>query len=209
MSFSWFRHDAQYGKIAHGYGQGFILIPILSYAGYPYQNMEVLCAFPMDAASDERRDRGCGAHRLYPFDSGPCQSQGIDTALRWREHYQSVPIGFPRHDHQCGFTTVTRTPGSAALFALLPAIMKGLGQESFDEQNELVIEEWPVGLGATMPVEAFFYVEGSDGLTEARRAQVDFHCLSAVWRPVIRMTLPTTRNGRASFTFATIDQAVP
>jgi len=209
ISFSWMRRDAQFKKVAHRYAQGFVLVPVLKYGGRPFRNMEVLCAFPIDAATDQRNRRGCGAHETYPTQSGPCQAQGIVSAAAWVAHYNVVSDKFERRNHQCGFTVVSGTTGSSAIFEAVLAAMRAIKDESFAEQNELVIEEWGFGEGAQLPIEAFFYVAGHDGPTGAMAYQRDFYVTTGRWVPVIRLTMARTPGDRATFVYRREDQAIP
>lgn len=209
ISFSWMRRDAQFNKVSHRYTQGYILIPVLEYAGRPFRNMEVLCAFPIDAATDERTGRGCGAHNDYPSNSGPCQAQGIVDAVQWRIHYQSVSGEYERHNHQCGFTVVSGTANSSAIFQQVLEAMRSIKEESFREQNELVIQEWNFGEGAVLPVEAFFYISGQDGPVGAMSYQSDFYSSTGRWVPVIRLTMATSPGARATYIYRPQDQAIP
>ncbi|SFW32616.1 HvnC protein [Luteibacter sp. UNCMF366Tsu5.1] len=209
ISFSWMRRDAQFNKVAHRYAQGFLLVPVLKYGDRPFRNMEVLCAFPIDAASDERVNRGCGAHRDYPTQSRPCQMQGIVTAPSWVAHYNVVSDKFERRNHQCGFTVVSGTTGSSAIFEAVLAAMRAIKDESFGEQNELVIEEWGFGEGTRLPIEAFFYVAGHDGPIGAMAYQRDFYVTTGRWVPVIRLTMARKPGDRATFVYRPEDQAIP
>lgn len=209
ISFSWMRRDAQFNRVAHGYTQGFVLVPVLRYEGRPFRNMEVLCAYAIDGASDERGSRGCGAHRKYLSDSGPCQAQGIVTAAAWLVHYLKVSGEYQQRDHQCGFTVVSSTPNSAAMFQEALVAMRSIKQQSFREQNELVVQEWTVGDDASMPIEAFFYVSGHDGPVGAMAYQRDFEATAHRWVPVIRLTMAGSAGKRATFTYRSQDQAIP
>ncbi|SDF24526.1 MULTISPECIES: hypothetical protein [Rhodanobacteraceae] len=209
ISFSWMRRDAQFNKVAHGYTQGFVLIPVLLYDGRPFRNMEVLCAYAIDGASDERASRGCGAHRKYLSDSGPCQSQGIVTAAAWLLHYVKVSGEYEQRNHQCGFAVMSATPNSSAIFQEALGAMRVIKQQSFREQNELVVEEWSFGDDARLPIEAFFYISGQDGPRGAMAYQRDFQAVAGRWVPVIRLTLAPSAGDRATFTYRPQDQAIP
>ncbi|MDF4024340.1 hypothetical protein P3W24_05100 [Luteibacter sp. PPL201] len=209
ISFSWMRRDAQFNKVAHGYAQGFILVPVLKYGGRPFRNMEVMCAYPIDAASDLRAKAGCGAHRSYPSDSGPCQAQGITTANAWVNHYFKVSGEYKRHDHQCGFTMTSGTPNATAVFLQALIAMREIKDESFRNQNELVIQEWSFGEDARLPIEAFFYISGQDGPLGAMSYQQDLYKTTGRWVPVVRLTLASSPGERATFSFRSMDQSVP
>lgn len=209
ISFSWMRRDAQFNKVAHGYIQGFILVPALGYGGRPFRNMEVMCGYPIDAASDLRSQSGCGAHRDFPADSGPCQAQAIRTASAWVTHYLKVSGEYKRHDHQCGFTMVSGTPDSAGIFQQALIAMREIKDDSFRNQNELVIQEWAFGEDARLPIEAFFYISGHEGPHGAMDYQRDFYSTTGRWVPVVRLTLAASPGDRATFVFRPMDQAIP
>lgn len=157
VSFSYLRKDSVYRKLAYGYSNGYI------FEAYKFADgkihPEVFCSFPIDAGTSERADHGCGAHPTYA-DSGLCAYQGISTAQQWLQHYQRVPSAGRRHA-QCGFEVrndLNWRAGPAFIQSL--AAMPLLGNESFDTQNELRLSVWSDGSGASLPLEAFFYIAG-------------------------------------------------
>jgi hypothetical protein len=203
VSFSFLRQDSKFSKLAAGYTHGFITYPLV-YNPSVVIDLEVLCGFPLNAVTDSRSDRGCGPSRAYPNDSGPCQAQGITDSTAWLKHYRSA-MGASPQLHQCGFTLVTGTPNSAAIFMQMLDAMRQLGQESFNENNELIIQSWtaePNKVG----IEAFFYLGNSDGLADSQKEQMDFYKATGAWRPVIRMTLPATSTDSARFEYDRCDQ---
>ncbi|MGF6709653.1 hypothetical protein QFZ41_000617 [Luteibacter sp. W1I16] len=207
VSFSWLRQDARFGKLAYGYDAGFLFAPTDYQGAFPYYPIDVLCAYPIDANSDARSAFGCGANSRHPATSGPCQAQNITTSSAWLNHYRQV-TDYP-NAHQCGFTTKAGTADAAVVFALLPSAMSGLGSVSFQTQNELIVAEWPQNIVGTIPLAAFFYAGGGNGLPSAQGMQRDFIRAGGPWRPVLRMTLPANASAQASFDYLPGEQAVP
>lgn len=206
VSFSFLRKDSKYTKLAYGYVNGYIFLP--------YDNTEsgmrhpqILCSFPIDAATSSRFDHGCGA---YPgvSGSGPCQSQSIYTETQWYTHYRST-TGNPR-THQCGFDVRNYLDerATSAFNASIKA-MALLGSESFATQNELRLAVWPENSGSTLPLEAFFYIDGSSqGRSDAQSDQKDLYATDRVVIPVISARFPANASGSITFKYLAGDQAV-
>jgi hypothetical protein len=204
VSISYLRSDVNYNKLAYGYNNGYILTAYF-YAAEKL-HPEVLCLFPIDAGTSARTNKGCGDYPGYAG-SGPCHLQGITTATEWWTHYNSHASS--RHSYQCGFdVTDARNSAAGPAFAAGLAAMGLMGPESFREQNELILAVWGNGLGKTLPLEAFFYVAGLPGLTVAQRNQLDLNSTDGVWIPVIKLTLPASEGGKATFTYSAGDQAI-
>jgi hypothetical protein len=205
VSFSFLRADSKFRSLAYSYTHGFIVYPLFDNPS-SVVDLEILCGFPMDANSENRVAFGCGANRLNPETSKPCQAQGITTSAQWLERYRAPGAG-DSTQRQCGFTLETGTANSAAIFMQLIDSMALLGEESMGTQNELIVLSW----GATpnkVGVEAFFYRGGTDGLADSQKEQKDFYETVHVWRPLIRMTLPQTPADQATFTYVPSEQAV-
>jgi hypothetical protein len=203
VSFSFLRQDAKYNKLAYGYTHGFIVYPEVFRPGVTVE-LAILCSFPIDADSDARSEKGCGANAGYPTDSGPCQRQGIATAAQWLAHYWGGPPGNNPRQRQCSFTVAEGTANSAAMFTASLDAEKGLGVETFNVQNEIIIDSWksaPDKVG----VEAFFYATAA-GLADGRSEQADFQKTVGAWRPLIKVNLPTTQAAQATFEYRPADQ---
>ena len=205
VSFSYLRRDSRYARLAYNYNNGYIFLPIF-YAGNKI-DPDVLCAFPIDAATNTRADKGCGA---YPGVTGSqaCQSQGIYTAQAWYNHYRS---GNNSHVHQCGFDVKDNLDAGAT--TAFDAMIKGMGlisTESFTTQNELRLAVWPDGSGKVLPLEAFFYTDNSTtGRISAQKDQIDFKNVTGITVPVISVWLPKTSSEQATFHYLAADQAIP
>ncbi len=205
VSFSYLRRDSKYNRLAYSYQNGYIFLPLF-YAGNKI-DPEVLCAFPIDAATNTRADKGCGA---YPGVAGSqaCQSQGITSSSAWYNHYKS---GNSSHVHQCGFDVRDAlNAGATTAFDAMIKSMALISAESFTTQNELRLAVWPDGSGRVLPLEAFFYINSSaTGRTDARNDQVDFKNVTGLTVPVISIWLPKTPSEHATFHYLAADQAIP
>lgn len=212
VSFSYLRADAKFSKLAYSYDNGFIFYPYFyapDDAGVD-TNIDIMCSFPIDAATENRGDKGCGADSRYPNDSGPCQDQGIYTADQWYDHYVK---GGRDHGYQCGFTVADdSTYNVADAFYQSILSMATIASESINEQNELRLATWAQGKQDSLPIDAFFYIKGSaSGLSSAQKNQQDFYNSTRehIWVPVIQMTLPANANSNAVFVYQTADQLIP
>ncbi|WP_342653729.1 hypothetical protein [Pseudomonas sp. F3-2] len=195
VSFSYLRADSTFNKLAYEYTNGFI------FNAYFYANTslhpEIFCFFPIDAGTSLRADNGCGEFPGFAG-SGPCHLQNVTTAAQFWTHYNAHSSS--RHSYQCGFdVTDNRNSLAGPAFAAGVGAMKLMGAESFNEQNEFIVDAWKDNLGKTLPLEAFFYLDGSDGKTVAQRNQQDLWTTDGRWIPIISIRL--SRNAGESTTF--------
>ncbi|EJN16845.1 MULTISPECIES: hypothetical protein [unclassified Pseudomonas] len=204
VSFSFLRTDANFNKLVFGYKNGFIFYPLFfSPVGKVYPT--VLCFFPVDAGADLRDDQGCGVQVAYPVVGKPCQSQGINTAAQYIDHYNKSTV---KYGSLCGFN-VRDSLNEGATTAFNEALKaQGMGGTfAFNTQNEFRMGKWAQGLGKTLPIEAVFYISDS-GKASAQADQKDFKTHTDIWIPVIKITLPQTPTEKAKFEFFAADQAI-
>jgi hypothetical protein len=101
VAFSYLRADADFGRFAYNYSNGYILYPILE-APSDKRTMHYLCSYPYDAWSHTRQaDKPCGPHASYPAQSTLCHNAGVTTAEQWHTVW-TLPEG-NAHQRQCGF----------------------------------------------------------------------------------------------------------
>lgn len=205
VSFSFLRADSTYSKLAYGRVNGYVLLPYDHADGKFHP--EILCSFPIDAATSHRDDKGCGASQNVPG-SGACQPQGIYTPQQWYTHYRSTAGN--QRVHQCGFDVRNALNEQATIaFNASIAAMALLGAESFATQNEVRIAVWPDGSGSTLPLEAFFYIDGySSGKINAQNDQRDLFTTSQIAIPVISLRLPSSTSQPATFRYFAADQVI-
>ncbi|AVF34685.1 hypothetical protein [Rahnella sikkimica] len=205
-SFSYLRKDSKYDKLAYGYTNGLIFFP-QQQAPAGKLAIPTLCAFPIDAATDNRADKGCGEYTGHP-ESGTCQSQGILTAEQWHQHYVQYNS---QHASECGFDLRTSATGSTISSAFNETIgsMATIATESFGTQNELRLQTWATGIPTELPIQAFFYLKGSSGLAGAQHDQQDFYnTTSGLVVPVVGISLPETTSDNVVFSYSASDQVV-
>ncbi|MBC3372889.1 halovibrin HvnA [Pseudomonas sp. SWRI92] len=207
VSFSFLRKDVKFQGLVYGQRSGYIFYPDLI-RDPDTLHVKVLCAFPMDGATNNREKPGCGA---YPFtdatqrhQSQRCQTLGITTAEQWVQNRDA-------HGAWCGFDVDNRTNNaSARSFA---ETIRAHNLAGFFEGNyayiELILATWPqLNNPASVPIEAFFYTEG--GLEDAQRDQWAHYIQSGemVVVPIIRLTLPATPSDDAVFSYIGIEQRI-
>lgn len=209
VAFSYLRNDAKIKELSVNTVDGLIFAPWLQ-ATDKY-HAQVQCAFAVDGFTERRSEQGCGPSIEYPTSSDLCHRQDIQTAAQWKVHYESIPAsGRNRQLHQCAFSVRDSDNNFAAnnFYQALAA------QRSISSllPNELRVNTWPQGLGQTLPLEAFFYLEGSAaGLQGAKYNQQDLYNSTPGHRaiPIVRLKLPTTSSTSATFSFIAADQVVP
>ncbi|WP_148363364.1 hypothetical protein [Citrobacter youngae] len=212
-SFSYLRKDAKYSNLAYDRPNGYILYPQDDRLANQIQ-IDVLCAFPIDGATDIRDDGGCGTSTRATVNNEECQLQGIFTAEQWLNLYDS---GGHNHDNQCGFI-VSLNPAYNQGFDVADAFMQTidamtlLSGESLAEQNEMRLQTWGADKTtlAKLPLQAFFYLNGSSsGLTNAQKNQQTYYSEYNIAVPIVKITLPTSSAQDAQFSYSASDQKVP
>ncbi|WP_282411533.1 halovibrin HvnC [Pseudomonas sp. PS02303] len=211
ISFSYLRADTNFGRLAWGYGNGYILYPFLEQPAGKDQ-LQYLCTYPMDAWGWHRSaTEVCGPSASYPVQSKRCQDAGVTTAA------QAVAVwnlsGGNPNLRQCGFDVQddrNTLAGPAFYQSLLAKSM--LGTTGFNEHNEIIIRTWPAGRANTFPIMAFFFIAGgsNEGLADAQYNQRDFYNSTnpKIFVPIIRLTPPVNATGTATFAYIAADQVV-
>ncbi|MHC8333198.1 halovibrin HvnC [Pseudomonas sp. LB3P25] len=211
VSFSYLRADTNFGRLAWGYGNGFILYPIFE-APADKVDLDYLCSYPMDAWTWTRNETAvCVAHPSYPAQSQICHNAGVTTAEQWKAVWD-LPGGTP-NQRSCGFDVKDdRNALAGPAFYQSVRAKALLGAKGFSEHNEILIKTWTAGRPNTLPIMAFFFVAGGTnaGLADAQYNQRDFYNSTnpKIVVPIIRLTPPDSAAGTASFIYVAADQVV-
>ncbi|KAF1007322.1 MAG: hypothetical protein GAK28_01961 [Luteibacter sp.] len=206
VSFSYLRSDVELTSLVWSDLDGLIFSPPRQ-AYVSTLRPDVMCAYPVDADTFNRPDRGCG-QRTGATTSGPCQTtQGVYNDVQWLDHFTNK-VG-SKYELQCGFTTIDIDNAAPAFFATIKARQR-LADKDIYTQNEVMLATWPQDVGASLPIQFFFYlVEGDkSGLTGAQRNQLDLLHTDGIAMPVVKVTLPADRTGQASFDTIPADQVI-
>lgn len=201
VSFSYLRADATFSKLAYGHNNGFTLTPY-NYAPEGTIEPEVLCAFPADAATNNRFTQGCGDSQNTTEKEDFCQSLGITTAELWRDAFSAAGRN---HSRQCAFDTRDNLNinGAKSFYEMIRAMAYLQPPPSY-VQNELRLATWEQN--KPLPIQSFFYTPG--GLADAQADQKDWFKTNASYIPIIAISLPNVGNPITSFTYSENDQAV-
>lgn len=220
VSFSYLRQDVIFSRLAYNYSNGYIFKPILrgDRPRDPSLNYDpdILCSFAVDGWTDSRAGTGCGA---YPnlAKSDLCRIEGITDAAEWHAAYGAIPLA-QLGGRQCGFDVDdSRNDEATVAFANSLLARVNLGPGGYQMHNEMILGVWPENTGRILPLEAFFYIEGSaPGLAAAKLNQTDLKVTDNVVIPIIKVKLPTaptrpvwTINAPATFEYVVADQAEP
>lgn len=207
VSFAYLRADVNFGGTPWDDRDGLIFSPAGALDAATVHPV-MLCAFPLEAGTWNRSQKGCGAYANGAYPTGrPCQEQGIQTAAQWIQLTQQA--GGLIYAMQCGFTIDgSADPASAFLAALQARALLPAAQ--FTVWNEVLVRTWPQNIGASLPIEAFFYVVlgGRSGLAGAQRNQRDLLNTNGVAVPVIQLTLPANLGDKSSFSYTAADQVI-
>ncbi len=204
VSFSWIRADNNFSHLAFGYKNGFILYPGFSKL-QGKDSVMVLCAYSMDGGTDRRAGNGCGASSTYPNESRPCIDQGITDAQKWMEHFNSLKI---KYSDQCGWDVTQGHFGIADHFYQSILARNKMLSPWWETQNELRVATWKQNNGEKLPIHSFFYIAGdSQALINAKTDQKNFYRDYGIVVPVVSITLPTSKDKKASFSYKRSDQS--
>lgn len=217
-AFSWLRKDAKFRQLASDHRHGYVMRSMF-YSPDDYMQLEVLCAFPLDAGSHIRTDAGCGdASNTEPIER-TCQVLGINTASAWLNDYL---VNGRSHHRQCGFDVrPANEPSGAAVF------MQFVNTHQFAEvvaehfaavglsNNEVRIQSWPQSDGSRVPIWAIFWVSKDTitgapsevGRDLAQKDQIAIYADSGHFIPIVRITFPMTPADDATFFYTATDQA--
>lgn len=205
VSFSYIRKDANFDRLVFGMVNGFIFYPYFN-APAGKVHPEVMCSFPIDGYTWVRN--GCGPTNYYPVDSEICQKQGITTAAQWKAHIEKGPASNSIYTYVCGFDVrdALNEQAGPAFYQSLRA-MHEIPMHVLNRYNELLLQPWAQDIPGSLPIQAFFYLEG--GLGRAQHDQEDFHSFSGgIAVPIIRMSLPAVVTGDAKFEYLPEDQKI-
>jgi len=202
VSASFLRRDSKFTNF-YIYKNGFIFYPG-QHAPADKMSVTILCFFPRDGATNIREDHGCGQSPNVPT-SRECQSQGINTAERWVEHYEM----FGSYADMCGFN-VRDVLGENAVIAFGEGLkaQRLVFNIAIDNYNEIRMAKWEQDVGNALPIEAFFYFDDI-GKVAAQYDQKDFLTETSISLPIIKIALPKTLLDQATFNFIPADQAIP
>lgn len=201
VSFSYLRKDATFSKLAYGHNNGFTLTPY-NHAPEGTIEPEVLCAFPADAATNNRFSQGCGDSQSTAEKEDLCQTLGITTAELWRNAFFAAG---KNHSRQCAFDTREGLSinGAKSFYEMIRAMAYLQAPPSY-VQNELRMATWEQN--KPLPIQSFFYT--TDGLADAQTDQKDWFKTNGAYVPIISISLPDAANPAATFTYKADDQAV-
>jgi len=211
VSFSWIRKDITFRDLGNS---GYTLYP--SRGPYALKasgkiTPKVLCGFPMDGWTNYRADAGCGPGINTQANNAPiaggrvCQDENIlQGVTQWVDHYENPPAGTPQYFWQCGFDLYTsaKRPGGLKNGQAFQQWMYARGRmeqidgdRTFQNRNELRIEDWPAGTDPrAIPIQSFYYVVGNAaGRADAQKSQLVYHQKTGIAVPVVQISVPTMR----------------
>ena len=207
VSTSYLRKDAKFKQLAYGYKSGFIFDAVLDNPA-DHTDYKVLCAFAIDAGTDDRTQNGCGDSSRTTAKEDFCDQMGITTAEQWLALYRKP--GEPAHSQQCAFDVRQgRGIGTANAFYQSLRAMALIGDESFNEDNEVILAPWTIDAPRSPSILASFYTEDA-GVEGARLSQIQWYTVTGFQQvlPAIAMNLPKTPQDDAKFVYEPLKQAI-
>ncbi len=205
LSASYLRKDVKFRTLAWDLQSGIILDSI---ADNPpaHADYTVLCSFPIDAGSDNRKQNGC-ADSVSTSDhiEKLCHEQKVTTAEQWMADYKKQGRS---NSKQCGFDV---SPARKALAA--PAFYESLraehllARETYGTSNELRLQLWDEKPPLSPSILAAFRISDS-GLYGARLYQLQYWYHTHQLLPVVSIQMPQTLNDDAKFSYRPSDQVI-
>ena len=200
VSFSYLSKDAKFTGLVFGQKNGFIFYPVLARPAGT-REIEVLCAYPLDGATQLREKPGCGAHPYSPDRSRRCQTIGVTTAEQWIANRRANTWNLCSFDVRDAMNDL----GATSFYQTIRAHQLANFFAGPHDYIELVMATWPQNIPNELPIEAFFYLDG--GLAGARHDQTDFYnSTGGGVKPIIKIVLPTQASADAQFIYNEADQ---
>ncbi|WP_426109277.1 hypothetical protein [Pseudomonas sp. TWR1-1-4] len=201
VAFSFLRRDSKYGTLYSG-NNGIIFYSRQD-APRDKIHISISCFFPRDAASSVRENDGCGQSAGIPT-SAECRSLGVITADQWIAHYNK----YGSYSDMCGFD-VRDVLGEHARTDFMTVLKAQALIKQPWEYNEILMPQWSQDIGGVLPLQAFFYLKDNDaGKKKARENQITFETETGIALPIVSLSLPSTPQEDASFSFDRNDQAI-
>ncbi|MGR3994430.1 hypothetical protein [Pseudomonas sp. 1121_17] len=204
VAFSWMRRDSNFGK-PFGNQNGLILYPPHYAPPGKLANLHVLCSFPINANTNQRPTlQGCGPILGFEATTDTCQAMAVNTAQQWLDKYPQA-----NNYRVCGWDLRHASTSSATAFHTSLQARQGLIDAFWSINNEVLLPVWTKGMGGTLPVHSFFYVDGErEALAKAQYDQIRYQQLYEQLVPVMSVRFPADRSGSMLFGYAEQDQAV-
>ncbi|HEY0332983.1 MAG TPA: DUF2599 domain-containing protein [Stenotrophomonas sp.] len=206
VSVSYLRQDAKFKSLVFNMNSGFVFDSVMENPA-DQQDYRVLCAFPIDGASDRRNGSGCGDYNLTSTVENACQQMGVTTAEQWITRYRQADPTY-KQGSQCSFDVRQGAAhGTANAFQQNLRARNLLGSEGFAMNNELVLSPWAVDAPGSLPILAAFYTN-SAGIAGARLSQIQWYQSTRQFLPAISIRLPQSQSQNASFRYEPAQQAI-
>lgn len=202
VSVSWMRSDGiGYEDPGMSANNGIIFTP-RQFVQNPLAKLNVFCAYPIDAWTDYRTERGCGDYAATPQVEQSCQALGIRDVRGWSQQYAALGGSAnrqERHKRQCAFSmngNLSRTERRDAFKQFIDA-RKSIANttEGTQVQTELRVVTWKEN---EAPVAAFFY-SNAKGKKDAVKNQFDYYQKTGRWVPVVKMDFPRNATTKTRF----------
>ncbi|WP_053179091.1 DUF2599 domain-containing protein [Pseudomonas kilonensis] len=196
---SWMRVDGiSYEDPGMSTQNGYIITPI-DQVREPETPVHIYCAFPNDAWTDFRDDRGCGNNKNTAQTEAVCQAMAppILNANAWVAHFTRFNNDRKQDQLQCGFNM--RNPMSSRervdAFRNFMGARQVINTREFQTQTELRLGN---PKDDALPILAFFYSD-QRGLNDALANQRDYKDKTGKDRNIIKIDFPRTPGSKATF----------
>lgn len=197
FSVAFLREDTPFTGFPFGYDSGFIIYPHHE-TPKKKNTYKVFCAFPVDGWTDFRAGHRCGKNTGDGSGkSSHCDTQGITTYNKWKEHYRQVTSARGNFAaNQCAFdmTKSTAAKDFAVVVKANSYLRKYTGYAFVN--NELLFHAWNANNPKDLPIEAFFYLLNVPSSLEKAKAYQDYYYKRSGGEkiPIVGLRFPTKSN---------------
>lgn len=202
---SWMRADGiSYEDPGLKTNNGYLIAPF-GKVEKPETPVHVYCAFPNDAWTDTRDDKGCGDNKLTKSTSEPvCQDMlpPVKNAEAWVALFKKYQGDRKQDQRQCGFNMRVSSKDKdkdnkmrTDAFKQFIKARQAINSREFQTQTELRLGNPETD---KLPILAFFYSEPR-GLEDAKKNAADYKAKTGKDRNIVKIDFPKTPNAKARF----------
>lgn len=180
---------------------GYIIAPF-DMIRKPESPVHVYCAFPNDAWTDFRDDKGCGDNERTTSTREPvCQDRRppVKTAEAWVALFKEYQGDRKQDQRQCGFNMRGTSAKDNAMrtdaFKQFIKARQAINSREFQTQTELRLGNPETD---KLPILAFFYSEPR-GLEDAKKNAADYRAKTGKDRNIVKIDFPKTQTPRPGF----------
>jgi len=150
----------------------------------------------MDANADRRKGHGCGINFIDKSKKGVhCRKQNINSLDKWKTQYEQIMKSRDTNfvTRQCAFDMTIESAADDFIISIeANKYLQSMSRRYAYRNNELRMRAWNEMNANKIPIEAFFYIIGSNnGKTYAENYQDQFYSQGGGTVPIVGIQLPS------------------